>query len=132
MSHFSQEKFDEFVERQLSNLPTHKKVNIKQSKPYNYFIFVAPSVADIDPCMKKDILNLLGKVPVVAPAELPPDSKVSYSYGYTSFLSNKPFFNRSLEWEIIKFDARNIQSLLMEHPRARRISGFYSCFLNCN
>ena len=83
----------------------------------------APAIASIDSYIKKDVLNLLGKVTQIAPVELGADSKVSFSYGYFFFYSST--LSRSFEWENINYDARAIQAVIAAHPRAKNISGLF-------
>ena len=57
-----------------------------EDKFFNYFcvhFVLAPAIVNIDSYIKKDVLNVLGKVTQIAPVELGSDAKVAFSYGYS-------------------------------------------------
>lgn len=56
--------------------------------------------------------------------QLDSEKKAVFSYGYSMLCLDLYSSCRSHDWEMIHYDAREIQAVISEHPRARRISGF--------
>ena len=83
LSHFSVGKVP-----RLSGSTTaqHAQQNCQhEDKFFNYFCIhfvLAPAIVNIDSYIKKDVLNVLGKVTQIAPVELGSDAKVVFLYEY--------------------------------------------------
>ena len=70
-----------------STTAQHAQQNCQhEDKFFNYVCIhfvLTPAIVNIDSYIKKDVLNVLGKVTQIAPVELGSDAKVAFSYGYS-------------------------------------------------
>ena len=85
-------------------------------------MLLAPKLDHIGDVIKKDILVLLEKAPRPRPVRLDQKTDSSFRLGHSFFIYVSILFSQ-FEWEALRYDARKIQSVLMEHPNCRKICG---------